>query len=132
MTDSAILAFTQAAHALTDMGSPAHKMANGTPFTRNGGRLEGAAQLYRERYPSVDWLRAGQSIRLEIAGFAAAFPNLARKHGNVETWAQKAISDFVHSYFRQERDGDPLRLGPGAESAARQCALGNPAACGLF
>lgn len=127
LNDDAITAFAKAAHALTDMSSPAHVGADGMPIGWSNGRAAGLAHVYAERNASVDWFRAGQGMRLEIAGYARAFPYLAKKHGNQDAWAQREIEHFVSSYFATE---DPAVRNHVAEDAARQCALGNPAACG--
>jgi RHS repeat-associated protein len=128
LNDEAITAFAKAVHALTDMGSPAHVGPDGTPFGWSNERAAGLAHVFAERDASVDWFRAGQSIRLEIAGFTKAFPYLASRHGNQDAWAQREIGKFVSRYFATQ---DPAERKPGAEDAARQCALGNPAACGI-
>lgn len=127
MTDEAVTAFAKAAHALTDMGSPAHVGPDGTPLGWSNGRAAGLAHVSAERDESVDWFRAGQSIRLLAAGEARAFPFLAQKHGNQDAWVQTQIEDFVDRYFAQR---DPNTRNFINEEASRQCALGNRAACG--
>ena len=73
------------------------------------------------------WAGIGQSIRNAIAGMWEDAPEEARKrYSSPDAWAQAAIENVVHSYFQ----GHPnLRRSPNAEEMARQCSLGNPAAC---
>jgi RHS repeat-associated protein len=120
-----LVRFGRAVHTLTDMGSPMHMGPNG-PLPWNNGKREGAIHVFGERSEPVNWLMLGQSIRLAIAGFAQAFPKLAAGK-DLNKWAEKTITDYVTSYYGADAAGRPPN--PVLEDAARQCALGNRAAC---
>ncbi len=123
LNKSALQVFGFAVHTLTDMGSPERVGAEGA-IPWNPDAL--AVHIWGERDATVDWARTGQSIRLALAGAAYAFPK--RFEGkNLSKLADRAIEDFVDGRFRATPDGSGVIAGEGA----RQCALGNPAACGL-
>jgi hypothetical protein len=134
ITSEALTPFGYAMHSLTDMGDPMH-MAGDTPITYSGGLRETVLHVMGEIDESVDWLALGQTIRLAIAGFSEAFPDRARAEGNIEAWTRRAIGDYVSHYFSLTRatgnptNGEAAGRSALAEDRARQCALGNPAAC---
>jgi hypothetical protein len=114
-------------------GPPVHTADDGTPlvwYGRFGKRgTNGLLHFMGENDPSDSWARFGEAIRLTLAAYVQANPIGAAKHGlnadNYVTEANHRISDFVYQYYRlYSKKGDPI-----AEDAARQCALGNPAAC---
>lgn len=83
--------------------------------------------------PSQDWSRIGYAIRLTMAAYlqSGAGCEAGRQcltTANFESQVTKNIEDYVDSFYHQF-----VPLGPGndaiQEDAARQCALGNPAAC---
>jgi hypothetical protein len=77
----------------------------------------------------ADWSRIGQAVRLTMAAYMQANPVEAAEHGlNDQTFdamAQKRIQDYVHWFYQ----GSSFMNNGVKEEAARQCALGNPAAC---
>jgi len=102
-------------------------------------RIEGVAHFFAERNEQVDWFRVGQSVRLAIAGFTQAFPELAKNQGDPDDWANRVITQYVSHYYAVfSAPYGNLRNTEGPqfsrailEDAARQCALGNRAACGF-
>jgi hypothetical protein len=128
-SSAALDALGDAMHTLQDMTSPMHTTADGTPKTWEGyGVLwhKGAGHWAGENDPSNSWARFGWAIRLTLASYVQTNPVDAAKHGltanNYEKEANQRISEFIGSYFIVK--GDPI-----AEGAAKQCAMGNPAAC---
>ncbi len=128
-SSAALDALGDAMHTLQDMTSPMHTTDNGTPRTWEGeGFLwhKGVPHWMGENDPSASWARFGWAIRLTLAAYVQTNPVAAAKHGlnadNYEREANRRISDFIDSYYIIK--GDPV-----AEDSARQCALGNPAAC---
>ena|SRR5579871_1621440 len=83
-----------------------------------------------EASPMADWSRIGEAIRLTMAAYMQANPTAAAQHGltdkTFDAQAQKRIEDYVHWFYQ----GSSFANNDIAEEAARQCALGNPAACG--
>jgi len=81
----------------------------------------------------VDWAGIGQSIQLTVGIFAETFPELAKKEGGADAWASRVISDYISHYYPSQTmtTFGPSPFGNGwLADAARQCALGNRAACG--
>jgi RHS repeat-associated protein len=129
MSSDALDHLGDAMHTLEDMTSPMHTTDDGTPRVWEGvGFLghKGAAHWMGENEPSDSWARFGQAIRLTLAAFVQANSVGAAQHGitadNFEREANRRISDFVDREFIIK--GDPI-----GEEAARQCAMGNLAAC---
>jgi hypothetical protein len=75
---------------------------------------------------SLDWYGIGQSVRNLIAGFVQAFPEDTSKLGDANRAAQRAIEDIVGRYYSLPDRWNSSHL---KEERARQCALGNRAAC---
>lgn len=116
-------------HTLEDMTSPMHTTDDGIPRVWEGlGFLghKGAAHWMGENEPSDSWVRFGQAIRLTLAAYVQANPVGAAQHGiNAAILKAKLIGESPVSFDSQFMiKGDPI-----GEDAARQCALGNPAAC---
>jgi RHS repeat-associated protein len=127
LSDSALTYFGIAGHALTDLPSPSHSAPDGTPTTWNGIFGEGAlGHVMGERDESLDWYGIGQSVRNLIAGFVQAFPEDASKLGDPDRAAQRAIEGIVGRYYGFPDRSNSSHL---KEEMARQCALGNRAAC---
>lgn len=67
LTDTALTYFGKAGHTLTDLGSPSHVAADGTPTTWYGlapWHWGGdAAHVFGERDEAIDWYGIGQSVR---------------------------------------------------------------------
>jgi RHS repeat-associated protein len=128
ITQAALTAFADAEHALTDEGSPEHRDPTGAPRVWTGHLWDYPAHVLGEISPAVDWYGFGQSIRNALAGFAEAFPEKLSP-SNVDAEAQQRIANAVQNYFAPLMSAE----NPGAiaiqEEAARQCALGNRAAC---
>ena len=136
MSSSALDHLGDAIHTLQDMTSPMHTADNGRPLVWYGkfGKLgtNGIRHFNGENDPADSWARFGEAIRLTLAAYVQANPTAAAKHGlNADNYLREAnrrISDYVDHYYllRSRMTGG---LDPVAEDAARQCALGNPAAC---
>jgi RHS repeat-associated protein len=129
MSSSALDHLGDAMHTLEDMTSPMHTTDDGTPKTWEGlGFLghTGLAHFLGESSPADDWARFGWAIRVTLAAYVEADPVAAAKHGinadNFEKEADRRTSNFISQFYR-------MRADPVDEDAARQCALGNPAAC---
>jgi hypothetical protein len=119
-------------HTLEDMTSPMHTTDDGTPRTWEGYGFmgyKGAAHWAGENDPSDSWARFGWAVRLTLAAYVQVDPVAAAKHGlngnNFEQEANRRISAYIDNYFAMKK-GSHMQ-----EEAARQCALGNPAACNL-
>jgi len=82
------------------------------------------AHVEGENDEARSWFGIGQSIRNLIAGFVQAFPEDASKLGDPDRAADAAITNIVSNYFTMLGSRNPM-----AEEAARQCGLGNRAAC---
>jgi hypothetical protein len=120
-------------HTVQDFTSPVHTDKSGNPIAWQGTPPQGPADVairhrVGEMSPSNDWSRFGDAIRITMAAFVQANPLAAGKMGlsreNYEREANRRISDYVRQFFYFNGIRDPIR-----EDAARQCALGNPAAC---
>lgn len=127
LTDVALTYFGKAGHTLTDLGSPSHAAPDGTPTTWNGIFGEGSlGHVMGESDEAVDWYGIGQSVRNLIGGFVQAFPEDASKLGDPDRAAQRAIEGIVGRYYGFPDHSNSSHL---KEEMARQCALGNRAAC---
>jgi len=88
--------------------------------------VNGMVHWLGENEPSDSWSRFGWAIRVTLAAYVQANPIGAAQHGitarNFEDEANRRISDFIDSEFIIKGDQR-------GEELARQCALGNPAAC---
>ena len=127
LSDSALTFFGIAGHTLTDMGSPSHAAPDGTPTTWNGIFGKGSfGHFMGESDEAKDWYGIGQSVRNLIAGFVQAFPEEASKLGNADQAAQRAIESIVDQYYGLTFSSYPSDF---KQDMARQCALGNRAAC---
>ena len=127
VTQSALTAFADAEHTLTDLGSPAHTDPSGTPRQWTGHLRGYPAHMLGEWSQAVDWYGFGQSIRNAIAGFASAFPEILSP-SDVSAVAEERITNAVEHFFTPtsfSAQGAMMMI----EESARQCALGNPAAC---
>lgn len=132
-----LVAFAEAVHAVQDWTSPSHTTASGQTNVWRGFSGENVrmfAHGFAENSPSDSWARFGLAVRLTMAAFLQANPAAASRTGltseNIDAKATKRITDYVDRYYRQP--GGILGFSPGLEmrrEAARQCALGNPAAC---
>jgi len=130
MSAGAVDHFGDAIHTLHDMTSPMHTTGDGTPRVWEGyGGLgqKGAAHWLGENDPSDSWSRFGWAVRLTLAAFVQINPMAAAKRGitaeNYERVANERISEYIDRYYIIKSKS------PGEQDAARQCALGNPAAC---
>jgi RHS repeat-associated protein len=127
LSDEALEYFGKVFHVLTDMGSPEHTAPDGTPITWNDTTVNAIRHVWGESSKTNDWYRFGQSIRLAIAGFFYTFPKEAAKTGyDVDAMSRRAIESSVSRHFALQQQN---ARSPVEEEAARQCALGNPAAC---
>jgi len=125
-----------AMHTVQDFTSPAHANSNGEPYIWRGPLGENVRYIGHyigEEGPQKDWARFGQAIRLTMALLIQYAPRAARERGltatNLDAEAAKRISAYVTSFFSTMPGS---MFGPSQamqEDAARQCALGNPAAC---
>jgi hypothetical protein len=112
-----------------------HTSASGKPFVWYGVTADplGALEHWQgENKPNDNWADFGWGIRLTMAAFMQANPTLAAKKGLTETTfdaeANQRISTYVNNFYRMS--GNVMSVDPLQQDAARQCALGNPAACG--
>jgi hypothetical protein len=119
-----------AMHTGEDMTSPMHTSDDRTPLVWYGafgkGGTNGMLHYIGENTPADSWARFGQAIRVTLAAWVEANPVAAAKRGitseNFEKEANRRTADYIGKFFSGLND-------PIAEDAARQCALGNPAAC---
>ncbi len=122
-----------AIHTVEDYTSPMHTSASGEPLVWGGGAhpIQALGHWQGENSPSDNWADFGKAIRLTMAAFMQANPELARKNGLTEATfdaeANRRISDYVDRFYRMS--GNVMSSDHLKEAAARQCALGNPAAC---
>lgn len=130
MSSDALNHLGDAMHTLEDMTSPMHTTDDGTPLVWYGkfgrGGTNGILHFLGESSPADNWARFGWAIRVTLAAYVQADPVAAAKHGlngdNFEKEADRRTSDFISQFYSMRND-------PAGEDAARQCALGNPAAC---
>jgi RHS repeat-associated protein len=126
-----------AIHTVEDYTSPMHT-SGGMPLPWNGGYWPptkwgpGLNHVMGEDSPTRDWAALGFAVRLTMAVFlqsGASCENGKRclTEANFESEARKNIEDFVQSFYFS--DGGNWSGREAAADAARQCALGNPAAC---
>lgn len=95
----------------------------------------GYAHVSGEAYPSQDWARIGLAVRLSMYAYMQSGANCEKGRkcltdANFASELQHNVSDYVQWFYDAQFGGDPS---PGAteiyREAARQCGLGNPAAC---
>ncbi|MBY0506726.1 MAG: RHS repeat-associated core domain-containing protein [Bryobacteraceae bacterium] len=131
LTDFDVWHLGNAIHAVQDMTSPSHTSNAGEPGVWSGLTLGVIGHAIGEGLPSVNWSRIGVAIRFTLATLVQAAPEYAASRGltssNIDAVAARRISDFVSFHFRM----GPKPNRPVLEDAARQCALGNQAACGI-
>ncbi len=129
-TAEGLAALGDAIHTVQDYTSPTHTSAAGDPLVWRGALHGGLAHWEGEASPMADWSRIGDAVRLTMAAYMQANPAAAAQHGLTEKTfgaeAQKRIEDYVHWFYA----GSNFQNNNIQEEAARQCALGNPAACG--
>jgi RHS repeat-associated protein len=131
--DASLQYLADALHTVQDLGSPEH-VGPGGPKTWGGGRIEGLVHIFGESSPEEGWAGIGTSIRNSVNLYALAHPDVAKKQGGADRWTENSINSYVDDYFSRKADA-PSNGMPGSgheagkEEAARQCALGNPAAC---
>ncbi len=127
-TNEALTYYARAAHSDADSGSPFHTAADGTPTTwtglaRPGSWYHGVTETFLH---SGDWWGLGVSIRKQVDDFHRAFPEYAtRIIGTREAASQRAF-EYI---FNKTSGSAYWPGGEAARDAARQCGLGNPAAC---
>lgn len=127
-SDLSLLRLGDAIHTVQDYTSPMHRDASGEAFPWSGIRPGSIGHWVGENSPMRDWSAIGWAIRLTMAAFMQANAQQAQSHGlttaSFDREAEKRISRFVESFYSGLRDVSPVQA-----DAARQCALGNPAAC---
>jgi RHS repeat-associated protein len=120
-----------AIHTVEDYTSPMHTSPSGDPLPWYGASHGGFRHWQGENSPSDSWAGFGQAVRLTMAAFMQVNPELAKKNGLTEATfnaeADRRISQYVENFFRMS--GNVMSTDHVKEEAARQCALGNPAAC---
>jgi RHS repeat-associated protein len=138
-------ALGDAMHTVQDFTSPMHTDSNFVPMVWNGGYWPpskwkpGAAHVLGEDVPSADWSRIGYAIRLTMAAYlqvgAACGPKKrCLTEANFESEVRNNIEDYVQYFYNvlvppSAERGEQGESGAQEQDAARQCALGNPAAC---
>jgi len=119
-----------AIHTVEDYTSPMHT-SSGQPLPWYGAAHGGFQHWQGENSPSDSWAGFGQAVRLTMAAFMQANPEQAKKNGLTEATfkaeADRRISQYVENFYQMS--GNVMSSNPIEEDAARQCALGNPAAC---
>jgi RHS repeat-associated protein len=128
--ENGLVYFGNALHTLQDMTSPMHTSDDGMPKVWDGyGFLFGKGYQHwsGENDPSCSWSRFGWAIRLTLAAYLQANPGGAEGRGltshTIDAVGDKIISDYVDIYADHESSTMD-------REAMRQCALGNPSACG--
>jgi RHS repeat-associated protein len=123
----------QAIHTLQDHTSPMHTSASGEPLPWRGMGIHFVGAIGHwagESSADRDWSAIGLAVRLTMAAYMEANPNLAARHGlTAATFDQQAnqrISECVNWFYSQSVNNNEPHW---KEEAARQCAFGNPAAC---
>jgi len=130
-------------HTVEDSTSPMHTSPSGLPLPWNGSGflgLRGLAHWSGENQPDADWAGIGQAIRLTMAfhlilGAGCEQGEACLTNENFEREVAKNISEYVSSFYASRSakcNGTGEMCGPSPavqEDMARQCALGNPAAC---
>jgi RHS repeat-associated protein len=130
-------ALGDAIHTVQDYTSPMHTTGDFMPMVWNGGFWPptkwgpGLAHWEGEASPIADWSRIGFAIRLTMAAYMQANPEAAAKNGltdeTFDSQANKRINNYVNWFYQNSSFGEGQNII--REDAARQCALGNPAAC---
>jgi RHS repeat-associated protein len=128
-SDLSLVRLGDAIHTVQDYTSPMHTSAAGELRPWSGMLRFGAVSHWAgESAPNRDWSRIGWAVRLTMAAFMQANPALAAKHGltqdTFDREANNRVSQYVDWFYTQSAP----RWG-WEEDAARQCALGNRAAC---
>jgi RHS repeat-associated protein len=136
-TANAIRALGDAIHALQDYTSPMHTDANFNLMVWTGGRAPGQWGTDMHHYqgessPDQDWARIGLAVRLSMAarlesGAACEPGKRCLSAANFESEYDRDVTHLVESYYNTVPDYQRTR--DISEDEARQCALGNPAAC---
>ena len=120
-----------AIHTVEDYTSPMHTSPSGEPLPWYGASHGGFQHWQGENSPSDSWAGFGQAVRLTMAVFMQVNPELAKKKGLTEATfnaeADRRISQYVENFFRMS--GNVMSSDSIKKDMARQCALGNPAAC---
>ena len=130
-----LYALGDALHTVQDYTSPEHTDENFQPYQYGGGlrsfrQIQGTlGHASGESSPSADWSRIGLAIRLTMAAFLQVDPVGAAKHGLTEKTLDAEATKRIEQYLRDEFRMHEIGLSPVKQDAARQCALGNPAAC---
>jgi RHS repeat-associated protein len=127
-----------AIHTVEDYTSPMHT-SNGMPLPWNGGFWPlkkwgpGLTHINGEDVPDIDWRAIGFAVRLSMASYLQVGAHCETGKGcltneNFESEFQRNVQNYVQWYYSTV----PIyqRKSWLSEDAARQCALGNPAACG--
>ena len=127
-------------HTVEDYTSPMHTDSNFMPQVWNGGWWPpsgwgpGLAHVDGEASPSQDWARIGLAVRLTMAALLQSKKGCESgrrclTEANFESEFQSNITYYInHFYDRPSRSPNPGFTAI-QEDMARQCALGNPAAC---
>lgn len=139
-TPASLVALGDAIHTVQDYTCPEHTDANFMPRVWNGGfwppskwgpglqHMNGESTTYNPH-----WAGIGFAIRLTMAAFLQANPVLAAKRGltdaTFESEVKKRIAGYVEREFSMSIPSNYRGQSHWQEDAARQCALGNPAAC---
>ena len=140
-------ALGDAIHTVEDFTSPEHTDSSFMPMVWRGGYWPpwklgpGLVHVLGEGSPEVDWARIGYAVRLTMAAYlqSGAGCEAGRKcltAANFESEVTKNINSYVNNYYMVwgNHPGSTDRAfqigAEGRAEAARQCALGNPAACG--
>jgi RHS repeat-associated protein len=123
-----------AMHTLEDFTSPMHTNSSFMPMEWDGGYWPpsgwgpGLRHVSGEEAPYQDWSRIGFAVRLTMAAWLQSGAPCEKgkqclTEQNFYSEVEKNITSYVNNTYHGSQ-GSPIQ-----EDMARQCALGNPAAC---
>ena len=142
LNSTGIDALGDAIHTVEDFTSPMHTDSNFMPYVWNGGFWPpskwgpGVTHVDGEASPAQDWARIGFAMRLTMAallqsGASCESGKRCLTAQNFESELDRNITDYVNSFYGAQQTLGGFPSGANQEQAemARQCALGNRAAC---
>jgi RHS repeat-associated protein len=122
-SNASLVHLGNAIHTLQDTTSSMH-MQNGEPLPWYGMKDGGYSHWTGENEPSDNWSGIGRAIFKSMAALMDVNPDQAAKKGLTAETFEREVSKQIDSYFNATYNGSEKD-----RDAARQCALGNPAAC---
>ena len=130
-------ALGDAIHTLEDYTSPMHTDHAFMPMEWDGGTWPpskwgpGLNHVLGEQSPDQDWSRIGLAVRLTMAAYLQSGEGCQSGKrcltaDNFEYEFQQNMTEYVNNFYATHNAGASSEA---QKDAARQCALGNPAAC---